>query len=141
MPAPNPLIAVVREWLAKADNDLLTASHTLTLGADCPTDTVCFHPQQCVEKHIKALLVFRGTPFSKTHNIRELRALLPPKRRPKLDPKVQDRLTTYAVLERYPGTGSDIPLKEARQAVAIARRVRREIRRQLPPAARRRKKK
>ena len=45
MSAPNPVVAVIREWLAKADNDLKTAAHTLTLGADCPTDAVCFHVQ------------------------------------------------------------------------------------------------
>jgi hypothetical protein len=45
MPAPDPVIAVVREWLVKADNDLLTATHTLTLGVDCPTDTVCLRPR------------------------------------------------------------------------------------------------
>ncbi len=74
MPAPDPVITVIREWLLKADNDLLTATHTLTLGVKCPTDTVCFHAQQCVEKHIKALLVFRATSFPKKHNIAVLRA-------------------------------------------------------------------
>jgi HEPN domain-containing protein len=88
MPAPdNPIIAVIREWLLKADHDLTTAARTLTLGKDCPTDTVGFHAQQCVEKYIKALLVFRATPFPKTHNIRALRALLPPKLRPKSIPR------------------------------------------------------
>jgi hypothetical protein len=57
MPAHNPIITVVREWLLKADHDLKTAAHTLTLGKQCPTDTVCFHAQQCVEKHIKACLL------------------------------------------------------------------------------------
>jgi HEPN domain-containing protein len=141
MSAPNPVVVVVREWLAKADNDLKTASHTLTLGADCPTDTVCFHAQQCVEKYIKALLVFRATPFSKTHNIHALRALLPPKLRPKLDRKLQDRLTRYAVVLRYPTGGLEVTRTEARKAVAIARRVRKEARRHLPPAALRRERK
>jgi HEPN domain-containing protein len=141
MPPPNPLIVLLREWLLRADHDLLNAAHTLTLGADCPTETVCFHAQQCVEKYIKALLVFRGTPFSKMHDIRELRALLPPKFRPKLDKKTQDRLTGYAVIIRYPRGRDEIPLKEARQAVALARRVRREARRHLPRAALRREKK
>ncbi len=119
MPVPNPVITVVREWLAKAENDLLTATHTLTLGADCPTDTVCFHAQQCVEKYIKALLVFRATAFPQTHNIHVLRALLPPKLRPKLDRKVQDRLTAYATVLRYPGAGPDLSLSEARKSVAM----------------------
>jgi hypothetical protein len=35
--------AVVAEWVAKAENDhLLNATHTLTLGPRCPTDSVCF---------------------------------------------------------------------------------------------------
>jgi HEPN domain-containing protein len=141
MPAPDPIVAVLREWLAKADNDLKNAVHTLTLGKDCPTDTVCFHAQQCVEKYIKALLTFRATPFPKTHEIPVLRALLPPKLRPKLAKKVQDRLTHYATGLRYPGSGRDVSLAEARQAVAIARRVRKEMRRHLPPAALRRPRK
>jgi HEPN domain-containing protein len=141
MPAPKAVVTVIREWLVKAENDLTTAAHTLTLGAACPTDTVCFHAQQCVEKYIKALLIFRGTPFPKTHEIPVLRALLPPKLRPKLEAKVQNCLTEYAVSQRYPGAGPDIPLTEARKAVAIARRVRKEVRSHLPLAALRREKK
>ena len=116
-----------------------TAVHTLTLGKDCPTDTVCFHAQQCVEKHIKALLVFRGIPFPKTHEIAVLRALLPPKLRPKMDTKIQESLTSYATDLRYPGSGPDVPLSEARKAVTIARRVRKEVRKHLPRPALRRK--
>jgi HEPN domain-containing protein len=141
MPAPDPLITLVREWLRKADHDLTAAVHTLTLGEACPTDTVCFHAQQCVEKYIKALLVFRGTAFPKTHEIAVIRALLPPKLRPKLAAKVQERLTEYATVLRYPGGGPDVPLAEARQAVAIARRVRKEVRKHLPRAALRRERK
>jgi HEPN domain-containing protein len=95
---------------SKADNDLTNAAHTLKLGKACPTDKVCFHAQRCVEKHIKALLVFRATPFPKTHNSRVLRALLPPKLRPKLVP---DRLTRYATVLRYPGAGKDAPERSA----------------------------
>ena len=135
MPAPNPLLAVIREWIDKAENDLTNAAHTLTLGIECPTDTVCFHAQQCVEKYIKALLVFRATAFPRTHDIHALRALLPPKLRPKLDRKVQARLTDYAVTLRYPGSEPAIPLTEARKAVAIARQVRKEVRQRLPAAA------
>lgn len=114
MPAPDPLITLIREWVAKAENDLKNAAHTLTLDVSCPTDTACFHAQQCVEKYIKALLVFRATPFPKTHDIHALQALLPPRLRPKLDRKIQDRLTDYATVRRYPGAGPDIPLPEAR---------------------------
>jgi HEPN domain-containing protein/predicted nucleotidyltransferase len=141
MPPPNPLVAVVREWIALAEDDLQAAVQILKMGAQCPTFTVCFHAQQCAEKYLKAFLVFRGTPFGKTHNIHDLRTLLPPRLRPKMDLKSQKQLTEYAVPVRYPPAVRVIPLKEARQAVAIARRVRREIRRHLPRAALRRQKK
>ncbi len=70
MPGDENRVAVAREWIQKAENDLKNAAHTLKMGSDCPTDTVCFHA-----------------------------------------------------------------LSEARRAVAIARRMRREIRRLLPRKA------
>lgn len=51
-------IEVVRQWVAKAENDLRNAEHTLKMKEDCPLDTVCFHAQQCTEKLMKAWLVF-----------------------------------------------------------------------------------
>jgi HEPN domain-containing protein len=131
-------MAVVREWLVKADEDLRCAAHLLTLGADCPTDAVSFHAQQCAEKRVKGLLVFRASPFPKTHDLAVLRALLPSRLRPKLDRTVQERLTRCATVKRYPGAGPDISMAEARQAVAVTTRVRREVRRHLPRAALRR---
>ena len=85
MPVTKAVIDVIREWITKAENDLITAVHTLKLNEDCPTDTVCFHAQQCVEKYLKALLVFRATPFPKSHDIALLTGLLPMRLRPKLD--------------------------------------------------------
>jgi len=123
-------MAVSLEWMAKADNDLKAAAHLLKIK-DCPTDTVCFHAQQCVEKYFKAMLVAHGREFRKTHDIGELVVLLPARLRPSLDDKEQDRLTEYATVTRYPGDYEPISLSEARQAVKIARRVRREIRKLL----------
>jgi predicted nucleotidyltransferase/HEPN domain-containing protein len=130
-----PVLAVIREWLRKADNHLLAATHTLHLGADCPTESVCFHAQQCIENHLNALLVLRGTPFPKTHDIAVLRALLPPRLRPKLARKDQKRLTDYATVRRYPSPEPDILLSEARGAVVLAHRIRHEVRGHLPRAA------
>jgi HEPN domain-containing protein len=135
MPTPKAVVLVIRELVIKAENDLTTAAHTLTLAVDTPTDTVSFHAQQCVEKYLKALLVPLATPFPKTHNIRSLLALIAARFRPKIDGKDKDRLTEYATVMRYPGVGTDILLTEARHAVAVARRVRKQVRRHLPRAA------
>lgn len=132
MPEIDKVLKVVSEWVLKADNDLKTASHTLEMDDECPTDTVCFHAQQCVEKYLKALLVLKSIPFPKTHNIEELIGLLPSDSRPQLADRDQDRLTEYATVTRYPGDYEPIFLVEARQAVRIARRVKTQIRKLLP---------
>jgi HEPN domain-containing protein len=137
---PKEVAEVVREWVLKAENDLTNAVHTLKLGAECPTDTVGFHAQQCVEKYLKALLVFLDIDFPKTHDIEELVALLPRRKRAKMSLAEKRRLTRYATVGRYPRAPL-VSLVEARKAVALARQIRREVRQMLPRAALRRKKK
>ena len=88
---------------------------------------------------MKALLVWQGADFPKTHDIEKLSALLPAALRPHLTLEEHRRFIAYATAARYPGWG-EIPLAEARRAVTLARRVRREIRRALPRDALRRKK-
>ena len=129
------VIAVVREWVAKAENDLTNAVHTLKLGRECPTDTVCFHAQQCVEKYLKAALVLHGISFPRVHNIEELIALMPESIRPNLSAEDQERLTDFATVSRYPGAYEPITLAEARRVVKIARGVRARIRKALPRGA------
>jgi len=45
----------VNEWKQKAENDLRTAEIVLS-SQDPPTDTICFHAQQCAEKYLKSYL-------------------------------------------------------------------------------------
>ena len=127
----DEMTALIGQWIVKAENDLKSASCTLKLGKNCPTDTVCFHAQQCIEKYIKATLVLKGTNFPKTHDIAHLMALLPVNWRPKLDDAQQERLTDYATVSRYPGDYEPISLTEAKEAVKIARRVKKEIQKLL----------
>jgi len=134
MPDPEKVAAVVSESVAKAENDLKTAAHTLRMGKECPTDTVCFHAQQVVEKCLKALLTAQGIPFPKTHNIRKLVQTLPAGTQVNLSQDEQDELTDYATGARYPGWG-EILLSDSRRLVAIARRLRRDVRKLLPKEA------
>jgi HEPN domain-containing protein len=130
MPGESEKRTTVREWAEKAEHDLLTASHMLGLGRRCPTDTVCFHAQQCIEKYIKAAMVWRDIEFPRIHDIAVLLSALPRDLRPDLIPAEQERLTHAATRLRYPG--ADNPsLAEARQAVRSARAVRRELRARL----------
>jgi HEPN domain-containing protein len=133
------VFTVVGEWVEKAENDPKNAAHTLKMGADCPTDTVCFHAQQVVEKYLKAFLVLRGIAFSKIHNIDELVALLPAADRPKSSDAEQDRVTDFATVTRYPGDYEAVSLAEARRTVTLARRVRGDARKRLPSSVLRRR--
>jgi HEPN domain-containing protein len=135
MPASKLILAVVQEWIVKADHDLTAAAQILKLGKAAPTEAIGFHAQQCVEKYLKAILVYRSIPFSKTHNIRDLMTQVPRRMRPALEDEMQARLTRYASATRYPESGPDISLTAARKAVSVARRVRREVRRKLPKGA------
>jgi HEPN domain-containing protein len=131
MPKPDNIFTVVREWTTKADNDLKNALHTLKLGKECPTDTVCFHAQQCVEKYLKALLVALEIQFPRAHDIEVLVLLVPKSIRINLTVEQQRRLTEYASMTRYPGSYEIISLSEARQAVKLAQRIQRRIRKLL----------
>jgi HEPN domain-containing protein len=140
MPASDWVIAVVRGWVEKAENDLKNAALTLRAGQESPTDTVAFHAQQCVEKYLKALLTLRGISFPRIHDIEELVARVGPSVLVGLSVEEQRRLTTYGTVTRYPGDYEPISLAEARRAVALARQVRGEVRRHLPRQAVRRRK-
>lgn len=132
MPDQDEIADIIYQWVAKAESDWKNASYMLRLKANCPTDTICFHAQQCVEKYIKALLVLKGTNFPKTHDIARLMELLPAIWRPRLTDAEQEKLTDYAVTSRYPGDYESITQSEAKDAVKIARRIRKEIRAVLP---------
>ena len=125
----------VRQWVAKAENDLRNAEHTLTLQEECPFDTVCFHAQQCAEKHLKGLLVFRSIDFPKTHDLVILLRLLGAAESIAIEVDEVQPLNRYTIEARYPGDWEPITRPEAEEAVAIARRVRGAVRASLPKDA------
>ena len=131
MPESDKIVFVAQEWITKAENDLKNAAHTIKLGSDCPTDTVCFHAQQCVEKYLKGFLVILETAFPRTHDIEVLISLLPKGVRIPLTVFQQRQLTEYALLTRYPGSYEPISLSEARDAVKLARKVKRKMQKLL----------
>ena len=132
MRADDDVVKVVRDWIRKAENDLLTASHTLKLRKRCPTDTVCFHAQQCAEKYMKAMLTLLGVDFPRTHDLSVLAQRCPRGLDLGLSPEELDRMTEYAVSSRYPGDYEAIPVAEALRSVKHARAIRRTLRKQFP---------
>lgn len=70
--SPDPeRCAEAREWLVRAQHDLLAAPALL---GTTPTlsDVAVYHCQQAAEKALKAPLFWHDTPFRKTHDLEEL---------------------------------------------------------------------
>lgn len=115
---------LVREWIKKAESDLGACRALLKNTAkEGFFDIVCFHAEQCVEKLIKAVLVWRGVDFEKNHHIPTLVLLMPEKDRPPLTPQEQRDLKSYAVDTRYT-LDLTFTEKDALAAVGAAGRTR-----------------
>jgi len=119
-------------WIDKAEHDLLAAEHTIQLAPSGLTDIVCFHCQQCAEKYLKALLVFLGIHFPKTHDLRLLLDLVPSQVSLNLSRTRVIPLNRYVIEGRYPGDWEPITLEEAQEALTMAKEVRAAVRAQLP---------
>jgi HEPN domain-containing protein len=65
----------VADWIEKADHDLGSAK-LIYLHIPEYCDTVAFHCQQATEKYLKAMLLFKGIKFERTHNLIFLLELL-----------------------------------------------------------------
>ena len=71
-PPPNTAsLAEAREWLDRADTDLLAAGKLLRTRPRLLAIAV-YHAQQAAEKALKAFLAAYNTPFRKTHDLEEV---------------------------------------------------------------------
>jgi len=116
-----------REWVEKAEADFATAMRESRARKFPNFDAVCFHAQQCVEKYLKAILIDTRKSFAKTHDLEFLLDDILPAF-PIMEAARSDlqTLTQYAVQYRYPGESAD--KEEAKEAVKIVKRVRKELR-------------
>lgn len=127
----------VRRWIEKAENDLRNAEYVLTLAVDCPTDTVCFHCQQCAEKYLKALLISRAIPFPRTHDLSVLLNLAAGIGGFTLKADQVQPLNRYSIEARYPDEWEPIDLLEAKEALRMAKGVRDAVKARLEKAVQR----
>ena len=118
---------LVREWLAKADEDI-HAARILLAGVGASPAIICFHAQQATEKALKGLLTWRQIAFPKTHSILQLlQSASSVDESAVLSLQEAASLTVYAVHARYPGTPGPVTIAVARQAFDLACRVRAEV--------------
>lgn len=123
---------LIYSWVVKAEEDFRCFQNTLKMGGDCPFDTVCFHAQQCVEKYLKARLLYLSIDFPKIHDIAVIIKLLPPGSNIPLSAPEQEKLTDYAWMGRYPGDWEPANRQKAEEAAALALKVRAFIRAGFP---------
>ena len=100
-PFTNPLAL---EWLVKADADFVTAKREARARKMPNYDAACFHAQQCVEKLLKAMMIYEGAVPPRSHDLSYLLGLILPWR-PMWEVFRRDfqLLSAYAVEYRYPG--------------------------------------
>lgn len=115
---PNEFIKQkAQEWFAKAENDVKAAEIILS-DVDPPTDTVCYHCQQAVEKYLKGILTLHQIDFIKTHDLDYLFKLA--NKITDLTNYIEDirSLNKYAIEARYPADEPILyPIEEAADAL------------------------
>lgn len=130
-----------REWLRRARSNL---AHAHQVDQEVCLEDLCFDAQQCAEKAVKAVFVFRGERFPLIHDLEQLLLRLVAKgvKVPKYVLEA-DQLSRFAVVTRYPSIAGPVNFRTYRRAVRIAAGVLRWAERQvgLPPVKRRKRKK
>jgi len=118
---------LAQEWFHKAENDLLSAENNLK-SEKVPTDAVCFHCQQCVEKCLKGYLVAKQIIFPHIHNLLRLLELCKESDH-EFEKLREDCLTLndYAVEIRYPDDWFEPDLVDAQEAFQRAEAVKKFV--------------
>ncbi len=111
----------VKKWITLAEDDWKVILNEFNSPEPVLRD-ICFHSQQCVEKLLKAYLIFHGKEIRKTHDIAELIEICK-----EVNPEFEellkwdvDKLTKYAVEIRYPDDMYFPTFEEAEEARKLA---------------------
>ena len=123
--------AMTTAWLHKAAEDLAVSQELLLCGSN-HFGIVGFHCQQAVEKYLKALLVHKALPITRTHDLARLLQQVTAEYG-ELTISYDDAiwLGTFAVEARYPGPQLATTRDHAQRALAIAQTVKDSCSQQL----------
>ncbi|PKP57228.1 MAG: DNA-binding protein [Candidatus Altiarchaeales archaeon HGW-Altiarchaeales-1] len=114
----------IKNWITKAESDLKVGKDEMQTENPA-TDAICFHMQQCVEKYLKAYLIFNDKEIRRTHDIGELIKSCSEidKDFEKLFDINTDELTHYAVEIRYGDEFYFPSIEETKEAIEITEKV------------------
>lgn len=127
--------AIVWQWIHKAQTDITLAEH-LVAETESFWSPIAFHSQQAAEKYLKALLVWNDIGFPKTHDLGKLLKLME-EFNSELAAELHEAafLTPYGVEVRYPADRPEASPEDARNALALARKVRDSVMDLIPSEA------
>jgi len=121
---------ITTEWAGKAEGDFALLEREGRVRKNPSYDGVCFHAQQCAEKHLKARLNEGDVEFGRTHDLVVLldTALA---LEPSWEAFAHDLayLSAFAVSYRYPGESATH--EQAKDAIRRCRRFRSAARQAL----------
>jgi HEPN domain-containing protein len=112
-----------KDWLFKALSDLKSAKK-LFKDDDETLDTAAYHTQQCVEKALKAFLVFNHKTPPRTHDLErllELCSIFDSSLTTLIDDVII--LIPYAIYSRYPDDYFKVYRSDVEVAISIAQEV------------------
>ncbi|MFN8633408.1 MAG: HEPN domain-containing protein [Chloroflexota bacterium] len=121
MTFPNPAEEAKR-WLRFARADLLLVED-LVNSPHHPPHIACYHAQQAVEKALKAILVYLQMRFPFSHDLDEIRNLVPSTWTVPVVHQDLSWLRQWAVEGRYPGNWPEATDRDAQTAASQARAV------------------
>jgi HEPN domain-containing protein len=112
-------------WFEKGDRDFALVQDMLPNQFTYP-DLICYHCQQAVEKYLKSLIVQKGLPLKRTHDLEELLDILATSGMSILEEDYDNalKINDYAVLIRYPSTNSDPSESDVKEAILIVEHFR-----------------
>jgi HEPN domain-containing protein len=120
----NAIKHKVSDWVKKADHDLGSAK-LIFLHIPEYIDTIAFHCQQATEKYLKAMLLYSGIEFNRTHNLIYLLELLSQKI--EISEDLFDKailLNGFSVQIRYPDHVIHLTKEELEAAIKISQEFR-----------------
>ncbi len=114
--------SLYKDWLKKAENDLLAANGIMFYYEEPPTDTICYHCHQVAEKGLKAFLLYSKVEIPRIHDLVELLNLSIFKQKSLASFKEDiQTLNKYYIEAKYPlGKAIFYPKKEAIEAINVA---------------------
>ena len=125
-------VEIIREWLAKANEDFEFARYNLEEGRPFYSQ-ICFHFQQAAEKYLKAYIIARELDFRKIHELPLLLKICLSD-----DPSLEDLkedceyLSPFYIESRYPvHWPTNLSHEETEKALQAASRIRRRIKEKL----------